>query len=164
MDFISDIRKQVNSFESSGDKYSKDTAGYVTYNQPKVVGSSSISSIRIEEPKIIEEEKPVAKSALDFFLNELESRNFFNNKLKEQQRLHDLERVREEVVTKLKELHIENKLNPVFIKELLNAIEVTYKNFKEDMNLNPDNFYISCLNYIDSRRPKTSDYKSHVDF
>jgi len=163
MDFISDIRKQVNSFEtsSSNDRYYNES-GHI---QPKVT-TSSISSIRIEEPKIVEEkiEKPQINSALDFFLNELESRNFFNNKLKEQQRLQDLEKVREEVVTKLKELHIENKLNPVFIKELLNAIEVTYKHFKDDMNLNPDNFYIACLNYIDSRRPQSSDYRSHVDF
>jgi len=164
MDFISDIRKQVNSFESTGDKYSRDTTGYVDYSKPRV-STSSISSIRVEDSiKQPIVEKPQISSALDFFLHELESRNFFNNKIKEQQRLQELEKVREEVVTKLKELHIDNKLNPVFIKELLNAIEVTYKNFKEDANLSPENFYISCLNYIDSRRPNNSNYKSHVDF
>jgi hypothetical protein len=67
-------------------------------------------------------------------------------------------------VTKLKELHIENKLNPAFIKELLAAIEFTYKKFKEDQNLKPENFYQVCLSYIDSRRPSVSDYRAHVDF
>jgi len=46
----------------------------------------------------------------------------------------------------------------------LNAIEVTYKKFKEDSNLDPSNFYSACLSYIDSRRPQNTDYRSHVDF
>jgi len=166
MDFISDIRKQVNSYQSTDDKYSTRSYG----------SSGTTTSIRMDDtsrlndiPKSIEiPEDPISKpainSSLDFFLKELENRNFFNNKIKEQQRLDKLEKVREEVVNKLKELHIENKLNPVFIKELLSAIELTYKKFKEDMSLDPNNFYNACLSYIDSRRPQNSDYRSHVDF
>jgi len=153
MDFISDIRKQINSYDSSDDRY------YST-NQRSFDSKGTTTSIRVDEPI----SKPKVNSSLDFFLNELENRNFFNNKLKEQQRLQELENIREEVVNKLKELHIENKLNPAFIKELLNSIEVTYKRFKEDVNTDPNKFYNACLSYIDSRRPQTSDYRSHVDF
>ena len=149
MDFITNIRNQVNSVEASpSNKF-------------------SISDFaEVEKAKPVTTPMPEVKSAtsLDFFLNELESRNFFNNKLKEQQRLEELETVKNEVVTKLKELHIENKLNPAFIKELLAAIEFTYKKFKEDQNLKPENFYQVCLSYIDSRRPSVSDYRAHVDF
>lgn len=167
MDFISDIRKQINSYDSADDRYSTNS---------RVFNSGTTTSIRMDQPKYTEipksieipEEvvtsKPKVNSSLDFFLNELENRNFFNNKIKEQQRIQELDTTREEVVNKLKELHIENKLNPVFIKELLNAIEVTYKKFKEDINLDPSNFYNACLSYIDSRRPQSSDYRSHVDF
>jgi len=167
MDFISDIRKQINSYDSVDDRYS---------NSSRVFNTGTTTSIRMDEPKYsdipksieIPEEpiptKPKVNSSLDFFLNELENRNFFNNKIKEQQRLEALDSTREEVVNKLKELHIENKLNPAFIKELLNAIEVTYKKFKEDSNLDPSNFYSACLSYIDSRRPQNTDYRSHVDF
>lgn len=151
MDFISDIRKQVNSYQSTDDKYTSS-------NFSK---SGTTTSIRMEE---VSTPTPQVKNSLDFFLKELENRNFLNNKAKEQKRLVDLENVREEVVTKLKELHIENKLNPAFIKELLSAIEVTYKKFKDDTTADPINFYNACLSYIDSRRPQISDYKSHVDF
>jgi hypothetical protein len=149
MDFITNIRNQVNSVDSApSNKF-------------------SISDFaEVEKAKPVAAPMPEVKSttSLDFFLNELESRNFFNNKLKEQQRLEELENVKNEVVTKLKELHIENKLNPAFIKELLAAIEFTYKKFKEDQNLKPENFYQVCLSYIDSRRPSVSDYRAHVDF
>lgn len=172
MDFISDIRKQVNSYQSTDDKYSaplKSNGIGTTTTSIRIDDSLKYSdipkSIEIpDEPQKNNNTTPKNKSSLDFFLSELENRNFFNNKIKEQQRIEQLDKVREEVVNKLKELHIENKLNPVFIKELLSAIEVTYKKFKEDVNLDPDNYYNACLSYIDSRRPQNSDYRSHVDF
>jgi DNA integrity scanning protein DisA with diadenylate cyclase activity len=164
MDFISDIRKQVNSYDSVTDRYYNNnfssTTTSIRSDEKKPV-SDIAKSVEIPEENL---DKPKISSSLDFFLNELESRNFFNNKLKEQQRLQNLETIREEVVNKLKELHIENKLNPVFIKELLNAIDFTYKKFKDDQSQEPENFYKACLNYIDSRRPQSSDYRSHVDF
>ncbi len=159
MDFISDIRKQVNSFDCSNDRYFSGSTTSIRAGEPQV--NDIPKSIEIPEEKV---QKPKINTSLEFFLNELENRNFFNNKIKEQQRLESLDKIREEVVNKLKELHIENKLNPVFIKELLNAIELTYKKFKEDQAQDPDNFYKECLTYIDSRRPHTSDYRSHVDF
>lgn len=151
MDFLTNIRNQVNAFETTNDKYSiSDTV--VNKNEPQLKSTSSIRP----ESNI---------SSLDFFLSELENRNFFNNKLKEQERLRELDEIKTSLVTKLKELHIENKLNPAFIKELISAIEFTYNKFREDQNLKPDNFYQVCLAYIDSRRPTVSDYnQSHVNF
>ena len=149
MDFITNIRNQVNSVETApNNKFSIGDFAEVEKAKPVVTSNPEVKSA----------------SSIDFFLNELESRNFFNNKLKEQQRLEELENVKNEIVTKLKELHIENKLNPAFIKELLAAIEFTYKKFKEDQNLKPENLYQVCLSYIDSRRPSVSDYRAHVDF
>lgn len=158
MDFISNIRRQINSPDTQTYEYNSRIMPQETSN----TSSNSISSL-LSDP-VESKETPVVSSSLDFFLQELENRNFFNNKAKEQERLDRLQIIKDELVNKLKELHIENKLNPAFIKELLNAIDVTFKNFKENPSANPENFYNACLSYIDSRRPKNSDLRAHVDF